>query len=92
MQEHDIGWAVYQLKSGRLIRRSGWNGKNMHLYLEEMGERNMPRHNSKTGKITFEKIADILPHIVMYTAQGNHQPGWLASQADLLATDWEIAE
>ena len=32
------------------------------------------------------------PCIVMHTAQGNEQPGWLASQADLLATDWMEAE
>lgn len=29
------------------------------------------------------------PCIVMFTAQGEHQPGWFASQADLLAEDWE---
>jgi hypothetical protein len=29
------------------------------------------------------------PCIVMFTAQGLHQPGWLASQADMLAHDWE---
>ena len=28
--------------------------------------------------------------ICMKTAQGTIQPGWLASQADLLSTDWEI--
>jgi len=30
------------------------------------------------------------PCIVMHTAQGTEQPGWLASQADLLAEDWTI--
>ncbi len=30
------------------------------------------------------------PCIVMYTADKKHQPGWLASQADLLADDWVI--
>ena len=29
------------------------------------------------------------PCIVMYTAGKTHQPGWLASQADILANDWE---
>ena len=24
------------------------------------------------------------------TAQGKYQPGWLASQADMLATDWSV--
>jgi len=31
---------------------------------------------------------DINPHIDMFTADGSMQPGWLASQADMLATDW----
>lgn len=28
------------------------------------------------------------PCIVMHTAGGTEQPGWLASQADMLASDW----
>ncbi len=32
----------------------------------------------------------ICAHIDMFTAQGNMQPGWLASQADMLANDWTI--
>ena len=31
------------------------------------------------------------PYFTMFTATGSYQPGWLASQADMLATDWEIA-
>jgi hypothetical protein len=31
------------------------------------------------------------PCIVMVTSEGKHQPGWLASQADLLADDWSMA-
>jgi hypothetical protein len=29
-------------------------------------------------------------HIDMFTAQGTMQPGWLASQADMLAEDWGV--
>ena len=29
------------------------------------------------------------PFILMHTALGKEQPGWLASQNDMLATDWE---
>jgi hypothetical protein len=29
------------------------------------------------------------PCIVMYTATGTKQPGWLASQADILSSDWQ---
>jgi hypothetical protein len=31
-------------------------------------------------------------NIVMFTADKKHQPGWLASQADMLAMDWDIVE
>ena len=31
------------------------------------------------------------PCICMHTAQGKEQPGWLASQPDILSADWEIA-
>ena len=34
-------------------------------------------------------IRNPTPVIVMFTAQGKHQPGWLASQADMLSDDWE---
>jgi len=29
-------------------------------------------------------------HLVMKTGGGGLQPGWLASQADMLAEDWEL--
>lgn len=32
-----------------------------------------------------------LPYIYMYTAQGDLVP-WLASQTDVLATDWSVVE
>lgn len=32
------------------------------------------------------------PYIVMYTAQGTYQPGWLASQPDMLSEDWEVVK
>ncbi len=30
------------------------------------------------------------PCITMFTAQGLFQPGWLASQADILSEDWVV--
>jgi hypothetical protein len=66
----NFGDAIAALKEGKLVRRAGWNGKGMHLYLE-----------------------GYQPVIVMYTATKEHQPGWLASQADMLADDWqEVAQ
>lgn len=36
-----------------------------------------------------EKSYMTLPYIFMHTAQGERVP-WLASQTDLLATDWKV--
>jgi hypothetical protein len=34
-------------------------------------------------------VAGYEPCICIHTAQGKEQPGWLASQPDILSTDWE---
>ncbi len=72
-----IGWAVAELKAGRRVRRAGWNGKGMYIWL-------------LTG--TAGRDAEMLPCVTLRTAQGQFQPGWVCSQADLLAEDWESAE
>lgn len=71
-----FGEAIEAMKNGKCVQREGWNGKNMYIYLEGS-------FRSKDG-FTFE------PAIVMFTAQGKYQPGWLANQPDMLADDWEI--
>ena len=68
----NFGQAISAMRDGESVRRAGWNGKGMHIYLEDWAD------NRK-----YE------PVIVMFTADKKHQPGWLASQADMLAEDWE---
>ncbi len=80
----DFGEAIKALKGGLLVAREGWNGKNMHLYLED-------HFHVLVGKGGgLEHTRKYEPCIIMFTAQGNHQPGWLASQADMLAEDWQV--
>lgn len=80
----DIGWAVQQLRNGAHIRRAGWNGKHMH-YLEGA-------EDFLIGDGVFKgQRRQVEPYVCLYTAQNTHQPGWVCSQADLLATDWELA-
>lgn len=33
MIKADFGWAIQQLKAGKRVRRAGWNGKGMYLWL-----------------------------------------------------------
>jgi hypothetical protein len=99
MGDLDIGWAIGQMREGKKVRRSGWNGKGMWIVL--MPELSLPPHstqspgakvNDRTAKhIGTDTPLDSQPYIAMWTAQGKWQPGWLCSQPDLLATDWELA-
>lgn len=79
----NFGQAIEALKANQAVRRAGWNGKGMHLYLEDMLS-----HTIKGGVFKGEH-RKYEPCICMFTAQKTHQPGWLASQADMLAEDWE---
>ena len=97
-EPHDIGWAVKQMWAGAKVCRAGWNGRGMFIVL--MPELKLPPHssqepgakvNDRTAKhIGVDTPLDSQPYIAMWTATGQWQPGWLCSQADLLATDWDI--
>ncbi len=79
-----FGEAIEKLKSGFMVRRRGWNGKGMHLYLEDGLFHHVGAGVHKGAVRKYE------PVICMYTADGKHQPGWLASQADMFGEDWEL--
>jgi hypothetical protein len=50
-----------------------------------------PSWNGKNMHLYLQTFANCEACICMVNAQGGHQPGWLANQPDLLATDWEVA-
>lgn len=79
-----FGLAIEAIKKGAKIARSGWNGKGMFIYLEDSF--GMPPGNSSEES----SRSRTEPVFVMYTADGKWQPGWLASQPDMLAEDWKI--
>lgn len=83
----DFGQALELLNEGHRLRRVGWNGKGMFIFL-------VP---GSVFKVDRPPLLGIYPagtevtyhaHIDMKTAQGYVVP-WLASQADILAEDWE---
>lgn len=86
-----FGAAILSLKVGMKVARAGWNGKDMWLVL--VG--GTPEMELTEGTIYHRaglKSVAIDPHIDMMTAQGTMQPGWLASQADMLANDWHVVD
>lgn len=77
----DFGYALAHLREGNKVQRSGWNGVGLWLELQ------VPDAHSKMT----------LPYIYMcYPEDAKTTPGarvpWLASQTDMLATDWRIVQ
>ena len=84
----NFGLALEAVKVGKKIFRHGWNGKGMYVFLAEVIE-----FHTEADLSEFEDqevpCSDLL---VLRTAQGTLQPGWLATQSDMLADDWYIVE
>jgi Protein of unknown function (DUF2829) len=83
-----IGWAVKQMHHGERVRRAGWNGKDMFLFLVP-GSRFEVNRAPLLGIYPEGTVIDYRPHVDMRTAQGSVVP-WVCSQSDLLALDWEL--
>lgn len=92
-----FGLAIEALKLGKKVARSGWNGKGMWLTLScakakiVKAEDIWAPHNREFAEQNGGEV-QVDPYITMKTAQNTIQSGWLASQADILAEDWQIIE
>ena len=89
----NFGKALEALKEGKAVARKGWNGKGMFLTLQNSSEvdgTNM--RNELARKYYGDNKVKISPHIDMKAADGTYVVGWLASQTDMLAEDWDIVE
>lgn len=86
----NFGEALHALKNGQAVERCGWNGKGMFIYL--VGPGNYPAQ-SIVAKARWGEDAKVPygPYIAIKSAQGTVYP-WVASQSDILADDWCIAE
>lgn len=79
--EHfNFGAALAELHDGKRVQRAGWNGKGMYLF----------RVAAWTFTDGHNDNLPNLPFLAMKTATNEVVP-WLASQADMLATDWQVA-
>lgn len=91
----NIGEAIQEMKNGEKCARKGWNGKDM--FVVYMPPLTLPPYSShrKVNDRTAKHIGEDTPlqslgYFAMFTADKKWQPGWLASQSDLLADDWEV--
>lgn len=86
----NFGEALEELKNGKKVARSGWNGKGMWLILVPASPNIRPVAGTPYSNAGIVETVTIDSHIDMFTAAGSMQPGWLASQADMLAEDWSV--
>ena len=80
----DFGEAIKLLKEGKKLQRSGWNGKNQYIELAT----NISYVN-KDGVVINCDHSCIGNKAIAFVGRSGVQIGWLASQADMLANDWQ---
>lgn len=100
LENLSFGQMIDQLKglpNDSIAFRKGWNGKNMFIFIRPYDTlqvdfidkvKSLPK---KVKKMLVEKgkPVEFLPYLCMFT-DGKIVNGWLASQTDLLANDWQI--
>ena len=82
-----FGLAIEAMKKGKKVARRGWNGKNQHIELAT-------RISYMTDEGVFVNVEHeaIGNKAIAFCGTSGVQMGWLASQADMLADDWEVVE
>lgn len=88
-----FGQAVESLKQGKKVARKGWNGKGMFLWLKPGTKvKSEWCHDPELKAIADKNGGEIeaLGTICMKTADDKILSGWLASQTDILSSDWVV--
>lgn len=92
----DYSEALLYMKDGHRVRRAGWNGKGMWICIGDGNDANPAANfwNKHTRAFAEQNggFARVLPYFIMKTADNAILMGWLASQTDMLAEDWELVE
>lgn len=94
IDQMSFGHALAAMNEGHKVARAGWNGKGMWITLGQgfnglKAENFWNKHTREFAEKNGGK-ADVLPYFIMKTADNKILMGWLASQTDMIATDWGI--
>lgn len=93
-----FGAAITLLKNGYVIRRSGWNGKNLIVFKQ------VPAHidgniipNMQSLPLSAKKIImdgkcaiDYTSQCLIYNCETGKADSWVPSISDVFAEDWEL--
>lgn len=91
-----FGDALYNLKQGKKVARSGWNGKDQYVVAQAVSTTtDASKIWNPHNKAHAEKLGgqiDVAPYCTLKTAQDTLAMGWTPSTGDLFANDWLILE
>lgn len=82
-----FGEAIRMMKQGKRVARLGWNGKRQYIELATCIS-----YKGANEDIVNCEHAAIGNKAIAFVGTSGVQMGWLASQADMLAEDWIIAD
>ena len=82
-----FGEAIENMKKGEKVARRGWNGKKQYSQLATGIS-----YKTAQGEIVNCEHDAIGNKAIAFVGTSGVQMGWLASQADMLAEDWELVE
>lgn len=98
----NFGQALEAMKAGKKVSRAGWNGKSMWVALSGVGDgpnggrmtdpKDFWNPHSRAFAESVGAPVEVVPTIIMKTAQDTILMGWLASQSDMVAEDWGVVE
>lgn len=81
-------WRAFrELLQGKRISRRGWNGKGQWIELATSAY--YIKSDGTCFKATNEAIGS---RFILFHGTLGDQVGWLASQGDMLASDWYVVE
>ena len=83
----NFGQAIEMLKKGLKVARKGWNGKCQFVFLVKGSDL---QKALKYGYGEYMGEPTIVDALAIKTTSNQIQIGWLASQTDMLAEDWQI--
>ena len=86
----DFGQALRYLKAGKKVARAGWNGKGQWVCYMPSFVVEQPNERTKAHGIN--DAFKCGGYCVLWNAQSVWQPGWVPSQGDLFANDWQVVE
>ena len=95
-----FGVAVNLLKHGFVVRRQGWNGKNMfivkqvpaHIDSDVIPNMQSLPQSAKDLILGGKGYIDYMSQCLIYNSNTGRADSWVPSMSDIFSDDWEIVE